>query len=67
MCPFDYIFVICLQMGPDIAGPLSDREDLIFHLFTLMAEKSCFLKAATLLEDILGVKQTMISLSKIRK
>ena len=54
-------------MGPDIAGPLSDREDLIFHLFSLMAKKSCFLKAATLLEDILGVKQTMISLNKIRK
>ncbi|XP_033626830.1 short transient receptor potential channel 4-associated protein-like [Asterias rubens] len=61
----DVLHFMCICMGPDIAGPLSDREDLIFHLFTLMAEKSCFLKAATLLEDILGVKQTMISLSKI--
>ncbi|XP_022103399.1 short transient receptor potential channel 4-associated protein-like [Acanthaster planci] len=63
----DVLHFMCICMGPDIAGPLSEREGLILHLFSLMSEKACFLKAATLLEDILGVKQTMISLDKIPK
>ncbi|XP_072013310.1 short transient receptor potential channel 4-associated protein-like [Amphiura filiformis] len=58
---------MCLCIGSDVALPLSDREDLVPHLFTLMGEKSCFLKAATVLEDILGVKKNMIKLESIPK
>ena len=54
-------------MGTDMATPLSDHDDLIVYLFTLLTEKQCFLKAATLIEDILGVRTQMFRLQDIRK
>ena len=60
-------FTLFPQIGSDVTFPLSARDDLIPHLFMLMGEKSCFLKAATVLEDILQVKKEMVKLESIRK
>ncbi|XP_071957366.1 short transient receptor potential channel 4-associated protein-like [Antedon mediterranea] len=61
----DTLHHMCLTLHVDVAVPLSKQDDLIFYLFSLMAEKSCFLRAATLLEDVLGVRKTMLKLESI--
>ncbi|XP_033101532.1 short transient receptor potential channel 4-associated protein-like [Anneissia japonica] len=61
----DTLHHMCLTLHIEIAIPLSKQDDLIFYLFSLMAEKTCFLRAATLLEDVLGVRKTMFKLEKI--
>ncbi|XP_071484771.1 short transient receptor potential channel 4-associated protein-like [Diadema antillarum] len=61
----DLLHYMCQNMGTDIATPLSDHDDLIIYLFTLLTEKQCFLKAATLIEDILGVRAQMFKLDDI--
>lgn len=44
---------------------LSERNDFVLFLFTLMTNKKTFLQTATLIEDILGVKKEMIQLEDI--
>ncbi|XP_030830959.1 short transient receptor potential channel 4-associated protein [Strongylocentrotus purpuratus] len=61
----DLLHYMCQNMGTDMATPLSDHDDLIVYLFTLLTEKQCFLKAATLIEDILGVRTQMFRLQDI--
>ncbi|XP_063951103.1 short transient receptor potential channel 4-associated protein-like [Lytechinus pictus] len=61
----DLLHYMCQNMGTDMATPLSDHDDLIVYLFTLLTEKQCFLKAATLIEDILGVRTQMFKLQDI--
>uniref|UniRef100_A0A4W3JF61 Transient receptor potential cation channel, subfamily C, member 4 associated protein a n=1 Tax=Callorhinchus milii TaxID=7868 RepID=A0A4W3JF61_CALMI len=44
---------------------LSEQNDFVLFLFTLMTNKKTFLQTATLIEDILGVKKEMIQLEDI--
>ncbi|XP_072918401.1 short transient receptor potential channel 4-associated protein-like isoform X2 [Hemitrygon akajei] len=44
---------------------LSERNEFVLFLFTLMTNKKTFLQTATLIEDILGVKKEMIQLQDI--
>ncbi|PIK50045.1 putative short transient receptor potential channel 4-associated protein isoform X2 [Apostichopus japonicus] len=53
------------SLGPDMGIDLGRNSDLILHLFNLMSDKSCFLKAATLLEDILGSQNNTFKLSDL--
>lgn len=57
--------LLILQLGPDMGIDLGRNSDLILHLFNLMSDKSCFLKAATLLEDILGSQNNTFKLSDL--
>ncbi|XP_077982757.1 short transient receptor potential channel 4-associated protein-like [Glandiceps talaboti] len=60
----DVLHQICLNLNK-IAVQLSERDDLMPYLFTLMGEKKCFLSAATLMEDLLGARQQMLRLDEI--
>lgn len=53
------------SLGPEMGMDLGQNSDLILHLFNLMSDKSCFLKAATLLEDILGSQNSTFKLSDL--
>nr|XP_006817993.1 PREDICTED: short transient receptor potential channel 4-associated protein-like [Saccoglossus kowalevskii] len=60
----DVLHHLCLNMTK-IAVQLSERDDLMPYLFTLMGERKCFLSAATLMEDLLGNRQQMVRLDEI--
>ncbi|XP_069740687.1 short transient receptor potential channel 4-associated protein-like isoform X2 [Narcine bancroftii] len=56
-----YNTCICID---GVTKRLSERNDFVLFLFTLMTNKKTFLQTATLIEDILGVKK-MIHLEDI--
>ncbi|XP_070576007.1 short transient receptor potential channel 4-associated protein-like [Ptychodera flava] len=60
----DVLHQICLNLAK-VAVQLSERDDLMPYLFTLMGEKRCFLNAATLMEDLLTSRQQMFRLDEI--
>ncbi|XP_072412168.1 short transient receptor potential channel 4-associated protein-like isoform X1 [Chiloscyllium punctatum] len=53
------------QQTDGVTKRLSERNDFVLFLFTLMTNKKTFLQTATLIEDILGVKKEMIQLEDI--
>ncbi|XP_067904849.1 short transient receptor potential channel 4-associated protein-like isoform X1 [Heterodontus francisci] len=60
------LYNTCICVSTDgVTKRLSERNDFVLFLFTLMTNKKTFLQTATLIEDILGVKKEMIQLEDI--
>uniref|UniRef100_A0A4W3KAY2 Transient receptor potential cation channel, subfamily C, member 4 associated protein a n=1 Tax=Callorhinchus milii TaxID=7868 RepID=A0A4W3KAY2_CALMI len=60
-----HCFVLFNMQTDGVTKRLSEQNDFVLFLFTLMTNKKTFLQTATLIEDILGVKKEMIQLEDI--
>ena len=53
------------EIGPKVASGLSEMDDLLSYLFSLIAYKKTYVNACALIEDILQSRRTVFNLTHV--
>ena len=60
-------YLLQVEIGETLGKKLTQNNDMMMYVFTLLAHKKTHMTACQFLEDILQARKTVLNLNTVRK